>query len=257
MRNFRFLTVTLAAVAMAACSEGATAPTGTASVRVIYTSSTAGPASLRVGTAATLTPLALYDENVIVQVAPGAVQFRVYGGTDTTATVRANLTLTVREGERYTIVVRGNLPAAPAPQTLATTVVQNLDFQFPTGLGQPNVGTGVTALPANAAAIRVIHAAANVNGAGAASTVFGFVYPQGGARPVTATIASASATTAPTDWFYLSAGTYTVDIATTVAATTIRGTANVTLAAGDIRTVIVGDAATLPGARFIVINDRQ
>lgn len=256
MRILRILSVTLAAAAMAACSEGATAPTGTASVRVIYTSSTAGTASLRVGTAATLTPLALFDTTVVVRVAPGAVQFRVYGGADTTATVRANLTLTVREGERYTIVVRGNLPAAPAAQTLATTVVQTLDFQFPGGIGQPNVGTGVTPLPSGAAALRVIHAAANVNGTGTGSAVWGFVYPQSAARPATALISNASATAAPTDFTYLSAGTYTVDLATSAAATTIRATANVTLGAGDIRTVIVGDAATLPGARFLVLSDR-
>lgn len=257
MRISRILTVSLAAAAMAACSEGATAPTGTASVRVLYTSSTAGAASLRVGTATTLTPLALFDTAVVVQVAPGSAQFRIYGGADTTATVRANVTLTVREGERYTIVVRGNLPAAPAAQTLLTTVVQNLDFQFPTGTGQPNVGTGVTPLPSGAAALRVIHAAGNVNGTGVSSAVWGFVYPQGGARPATATIANASVTAAPTDWFYLGAGTYTVDLATSAAATTIRATANLTLTAGDIRTVIVGDAAALPGARFIVLNDRQ
>lgn len=256
MRILRILSVTLAAAAMAACSEGATAPTGTASVRVIYTSSTAGTASLRVGTAATLTPLALFDTTVVVQVAPGAVQFRVYGGADTTATVRANLTLTVREGERYTIVVRGNLPAAPAAQTLATTVVQTINFRFPASTGQPNVGTGVTPLPANAAALRVIHAAANVNGAGTPNAVWGFIYPQGSARPATALIPNASATTPPTDFNYLSAGTYTVDLATSSAATVIRATTDVTLGAGDIRTVIVGDAATLPGARFLVLNDR-
>lgn len=258
MRFSRILTVTLAAAAMAACSEGATAPTGTATVRVLYTASTAGAASLRIDNGTTLSALTLFDTTsaATFQVTPGVRQFRVYGGADTTATVRANVSLTVREGERYTIIVRGNLPAAPAAQTLGTTVVQNLAFTFPSGLGQPNVGTGVAPLPANAAAIRVIHASANANGAGAASTVFGFVYPSATARPATATISSASATTAPTDWFYLSAGTYTVDIATTVAATTLRGTANVTLAAGDIRTVVVGDAATLPGVRFLVLNDR-
>jgi hypothetical protein len=259
MRFSRILSVTLAAAALSACSEGATAPTGTATVRVLYTASTAGPASLRIDNGASLTTLALFDTTTAAtfQVAPGVRQFRVYGGADTTATVRANVSLTIREGERYTIVVRGNLPAAPAAQTLLTTVVQNLDFAFPVGTGQPNVGTGVATLPTNAAALRVIHAAGNANGTGVSNAVFGFVYPTATARPAAATISNASVTTAPTDWFYLSAGAYTVDIATSVAATTIRGTANVTLGAGDIRTVIVGDAATLPGVRFIVLNDRQ
>ncbi|MFN9349246.1 MAG: hypothetical protein ACK6C3_00060, partial [Gemmatimonadota bacterium] len=72
----------------------------------------------------------------------------------------------------------------------------------------------------------------------------------------TALVPNASATPPPTDFTYLSAGTYTLDLATSSAATVIRATTDVTLGAGDIRTVIFGDAATLPGARFLVLNDR-
>jgi uncharacterized cupin superfamily protein len=261
MRFYRFVPATLAAVALAACSEGATAPTGTASVRVLYTSSTAGAASLRIDNATTLRPLTLFDTastTAVFQVTPGVRQFRVYGGADTTATVRANVSLTIRENERYTIVVRGNLLAPPAAQTLLTTVVQNLDFNFPAGTGQPGVGAGVTPLPSNPAALRVIHAAGNANGlAPISNTVWGWVYPQGTARPTTATVASVGVTAAPTDWFFLSAGTYTVDIGSSAVPAVVRGTANLTLAAGDITTVVVGDAATLPGVRFVVLNDKR
>jgi hypothetical protein len=48
-----------------------------------------------------------------------------------------------------------------------------------------------------------------------------------------------------------------VDIGSSAVPAAVRGTANLTLAAGDIQTVVVGDAATLPGVRFIVLNDRR
>lgn len=257
MRAYLTFASLLATAALAACSEGATAPSGSAKLRVVNVAATAGAMVRRIDNGATAA-IALNDTasgTTLVTLTPGNHQIRVYQGVDTTGAVLVNTTLTVRENESYAVVVSGNLPAAPAAPTLRSTVLQVQPFALPAGTLSL---TGVfAALPASAAAVRVVHVSANANGAAPTTPTFNaYLYSAATARPATATLASAAFPSASDFQFVdVSAAPYKLDI-TNTAGTLTRGTiASLTLAGGNIRTVLVLDGATAATVQFVVLND--
>lgn len=255
MRHALSLVGALATAALAACGEATAVPTGTASIKIVNVAATAGTIVRRVNTDAAVT-MTLNDTataTTTVNVPQGVQQIRIYRGPDTTGAVLVNTSLTVRAGERYVVVISGNIPTTGTP-TLRSTVLQQQPFSLPTGtLSQ----TGVyAALPASAAAVRVVNASANANAAGS-GTVNAYLYPASGTRPATATLASAAFPSA-SDYQYVDVTTapYRLDITSVAATPVVRGTLNpLALAAGNIRTIVVVDGATASTVQFFVIND--